>query len=128
MTIFWLLFIIFIIITIPFVIWGIKDNWYNLFSVIGAVFFAFMALFFLTFAIAQPISLRKEAVRQEKEREQIVYQIKNLTEESDRVKLNEWILAYNDWINEVNTSKEIYGWCSWYRDFNMTEHTIINLV
>ena len=30
--------------------------------------------------IAQPISLRKEAVRQEKEREQIEYQIENLTE------------------------------------------------
>lgn len=62
------------------------------------------------------------------EREQIVYQIENLTEENDKIKLNEWILTYNDWVNDINTSKETFGWFSWYRDFDMTEHTIIDLV
>lgn len=31
-------------------------------------------------------------------------------------------------VNDVNTNKELYGWFSWYRDLDMSEHTIINLV
>lgn len=127
MTIFWILFIIFIVATIPFIIWQIKQRELS-FAVIGIVLCGAFALAFLIVAIAQPISIRQEEIRQDKEREQIVYQIENLTEESDKIKLNEWILTYNDWVNDINTSKEVYGWFSWYRDFDMTEHTIINLV
>ena len=46
----------------------------------------------------------------------------------DKIKLNEWILTYNDWVNDVNTSKEIYGWVSWYYSVDMSEHKIIELV
>lgn len=127
MTIFWILFIIFIVATISFIIWRIKQGELSL-AAIGICLCGMCALVFLIVAIAQPISIRQEEIRQDKEREQIVYQIENLTEESDKIKLNEWILTYNDWVNDINTSKEVYGWFSWYRDFDMTEHTIINLV
>lgn len=127
MTIFWILFIIFIVATISFIIWQIKQGELSL-AVTGIVLCGAFALVFLIVAIAQPISIRQEEIRQDKEREQIVYQIENLTEESDKIKLNEWILTYNDWVNDINTSKEVYGWFSWYRDFDMTEHTIIDLV
>lgn len=127
MTIFWILFIIFIVATISFIIWQIKQGELSL-AAIGICLCGMFALVFLIVAIAQPISIRQEEIRQDKEREQIVYQIENLTEESDKIKLNEWILTYNDWVNDINTSKEVYGWFSWYRDFDMTEHTIIDLV
>lgn len=127
MTIFWLLFIIFIIATIGFIDWEIRQGELSL-AAIGICLCRMFALVFLIVAIAQPISIRQEEIRQDKEREQIVYQIENLTEESDKIKLNEWILTYNDWVNDINTSKEVYGWFSWYRDFDMTEHTIIDLV
>lgn len=127
MTIFWLLFIIFIIATIGFIDWKIRQGELSL-AAIGICLCGMCALVFLIVAIAQPISIRQEEIRQDKEREQIVYQIENLTEESDKIKLNEWILTYNDWVNDINTSKEVYGWFSWYRDFDMTEHTIIDLV
>lgn len=128
MSLYWVLFIISIILIIPLVIWGIKDEWNNLCEFIGIFIFGFASLIFLIVAIAQPISLKNEAIRQEKEREQIEYQIENLTEDSDKIKLNEWILTYNDWVNDVNTSKEVYGWFSWYWSFDMTNHTIIELV
>lgn len=86
---------------------------------------------FITFVglgIGMPISVKKEMLRYEKERQQIVYQIENLTEDKDKIKLNEWILSYNDWVNDVNTSKETYGWFSKYYGIDMTEHTIIDLV
>ena len=127
MTISWILFIIFIVATISFIIWQIKQGESSL-AVTGIVLCGAFAFVLLIVAIAQPISIRQEEIRQDKEREQIVYQIENLTEESDKIKLNEWILTYNDWVNDINTSKEVYGWFSWYRDFDMTEHTIINLV
>ena len=127
MTIFWILFIIFIIATIGFIDWEIRQGELSL-AAIGICLCGMFALVFLIVAIAQPISIRQEEIRQDKEREQIVYQIENLTEESDKIKLNEWILTYNDWVNDINTSKEVYGWFSWYRDFDMTEHTIIDLV
>lgn len=127
MTIFWILFIICILAIVPFVVWQIKGN-ELCFAWMGIITFSIIAIAFLIVAIAQPISIKQEKIRQDKEREQIVYQIENLTEESDKIKLNEWILTYNDWINDINTSKEVYGWFSWYRDFDMTEHTIIDLV
>lgn len=127
MTIFWVLFIVCIVATIPFIVWQIEQGELSL-AVTGIVLCGAFALVFLIVAIAQPISIRQEEIRQDKEREQIEYQIENLTEENDKIKLNEWILTYNDWVNDVNTSKEVYGWFSWYRDFDMTEHTIIDLV
>ena len=87
-----------------------------------------IAFTLLIISVAQYVLLKKEAIRQEKEREQIIYQIENLNEDSDKIKLNEWILTYNDWVNDINTSKETYGWFSWYFDFDITKHTIINLV
>ena len=90
----------------------------------SAVLLAIIALFMV---IYQPIALRRTESRQRKERQQIEQQIAILDETKDKVKLNEWILTYNDWINDVNTSKETYGWFSWYRDFDMTEHTVIEL-
>lgn len=51
-----------------------------------------------------------------------------MTEDTDKIKLNEWILTYNDWVNDVNTNIETYGWFSWYWSFDMSEYTIINLV
>lgn len=128
MSLYWVLFIMSITLLIPFIIWGIKDNYDRFLPFIGIVVFGFATLIFLIVAIAQPISLKNEAIRQEKEREQIEYQIENLTEDSDKIKLNEWILTYNDWVNDVNTSKEAYGWFSWYYTFDMTNHTIIELV
>ena len=128
MSLYWVLFIMSIILLIPFIIWGIKDNYDRFLPFIGIVVFGFAALIFLIVAIAQPISLKSKAIRQEKEREQIEYQIENLTEDSDKIKLNEWILTYNDWVNDVNTSKEVYGWFSWYWSFDMSNHTIIELV
>lgn len=125
MTIFWILFIVCVAATIPFIVWQIKSSE---FAWLGCVMFGMIAFIFLIVAITQPIALKNEAIRQEKEREQIEYQIENLTEENDKIKLNEWILTYNDWVNDINTSKETFGWFSWYRDFDMTEHTIIDLV
>ena len=125
MTIFWVLFIVCVVAAIPFIVWHIKGSE---FAFLGYIMIGIIALVFLIIAIAQPIALKNEAIRQEKEREQIEYQIENLTEENDKIKLNEWILTYNDWVNDINTSKETFGWFSWYRDFDMTEHTIIDLV
>lgn len=125
MTIFWVLFIVCVVATIPFIVWQIKGSEFAFF---GYIMTGIIALVFLIIAMAQPIALKNEAIRQEKEREQIEYQIENLIEENDKIKLNEWILTYNDWVNDINTSKETFGWFSWYRDFDMTEHTIIDLV
>lgn len=83
---------------------------------------------FAIFSVEVSIRIKKELVRQEKEREQILYQVENLTEDKDKIKLNEWILTYNDWVNDVNTSKETWGWFSIYYYTDMSEHTIIDLV
>lgn len=125
----WMFFIIFGVITIGLVIWGIKDCWYHEFAIgLPLVLVGIGVIICLGIGIAQPITLKSEAIRQEKEREQIVYQIENMTEDTDKIKLNEWILTYNDWVNDVNTSKEVYGWFSWYWSFDMSKHEIINLV
>lgn len=94
--------------------------------IVGAV--ASLLFIFAISAVAVSIKIKKEVVRQEKEREQILYQVENLTEDKDKIKLNEWILTYNDWVNDVNTSKETWGWFSIYYYTDMSEHTIIDLV
>ena len=128
MTIWWFLTIISIIAIIPCIIWIIKTQWDTICGTILSAVLGFCIIGFLITAIAQPIAIKGTMKRQEKERQQIIYQIEHLTENSDKVKLNEWILSYNDWVNDINTSKEIYGWASWYYSVDMSEHTIIDLV
>ena len=128
MSIWWVLVIILAVMSVPVLCWCIKDEFDNEF---GAVVLMTLIILIITFAvvgIVQPIKVKNEVLRQEKERQQIVYQIENMTEESDKVKLNEWILTYNDWVNDVNTSKEMYGWVSRYHFVDMSEHEIIDLV
>lgn len=125
MSIWWVLVIALVVICVPVLCLYIKDKFE------GEIFLVTLILLIITFAvvgIVQPITVKKEVLRQEKERQQIIYQIENMTEESDRVKLNEWILTYNDWVNDVNTSKEMYGWVSRYHSVDMSEHEIIDLV
>lgn len=130
MTIWWLLTIISIILLIIGIFIGKKQgwDWDGIAGLIITIASAWFLLMFLLISIAQPISLKQEQIRQEKERQQIIYQIDNLNENSDKVKLNEWILNYNDWVNDVNTNKEMWGWFSWHYYFDMSGHTIINLV
>ena len=128
MSLWWLLTIISIIAIIPFIIWSVKSYGDSIFAMLMTLLLSFCILGFAITSIIQPISIRKEMLRQNKERQQIIYQIENLTETSDKIKLNEWILTYNDWVNDVNTSKEIYGWASWYYSVDMSEHKIIELV
>jgi hypothetical protein len=104
--------------------WLANIEWPMMVAAITGI--AILVLGFL--CILMPIQVKKEMIRQEKERTQILYQIENMNNESDRVKLNEWILTYNDWVNDVNTSKEMFGWFSWYRSVDMSKHTIIELV
>lgn len=128
MSIWWVLVIVLVVMSALVLSWCIKDEFDNDF---GAGLLTALILLIITFAvvgIAQPIMVKKEVLRQEKERQQIIYQVENMTEESDRVKLNEWILTYNDWVNDVNTSKEMYGWVSRYHSVDMSKHEIIDLV
>lgn len=78
--------------------------------------------------VIQIIDYRKVDIRQTKEREQIMYQIDNMTTSTDKVKLNEWILSYNDWVNDINSGKETWGIFDWYYNFDMSGHEIIQLV
>lgn len=128
MSLWWLLTIISVVATIPFIIWAIKSQWDSIGAMFGFITFICLFIVFFFIAIAQPISVKKELLRQNKERQQILYQIEHMTEDSDKVKLNEWILTYNDWVNDVNTSKEMYGFVSRYHSVDMSKHTIINLV
>ena len=125
---FWLFFIILTVILIPLIVWGIKSSWYSEWASILVVAVAMFAIVFLVLGFGNSVSNKAKQVRYEKEREQILYQINNLNEDTDKIKLNEWILSYNDWINDVNTSKETFGYFSWYYSIDMTEHKIINLV
>ena len=127
MSLWWLLTIISVVAIIPFIIWSVKSDGYSIFAMLMTILLSCCILVFAIISIIQPISIRKEMLRQNKEREQIIYQIENLTETSDKIKLNEWILTYNDWVNDVNTNKEIYGWASWYYSVDMSEHKIIEL-
>lgn len=128
MSIWLILTIICILGIIPAIVWGIKVEWDNLFGIGLTFILGACIIVFSIVSIVQPISIKKELLRQNKERQQILYQIENLEEDSDRVKLNEWILTYNDWVNDVNTSKELYGFASWYYKVDMSKHTIIDLV
>ena len=128
MSIWWVLVIALVVIGVPVLCWCIKDKFDNLFGVAGLTALICLIITFAVMGIVQPIMVKKEVLRQEKERQQIIYQVENMTEESDRVKLNEWILTYNDWVNDVNTSKEMYGWASRYHSVDMSEHEIIDLV
>lgn len=128
MSLWWLLTIILVVAIIPFIIWSVKSYGDSLCAMFMTIILGLCIIGFAIVSIAQPISIKKELLRQEKERQQILYQIDNMNENSDKVKLNEWILTYNDWVNDVNTSKEIYGWASWYYSVDMSEHTIIELV
>lgn len=128
MNIWIILSIICAIVTITGIIIGVKSDWDSFSSQIMVVLGGICLITFVGCGIANSISIKKTEIRQLKEREQIVYQIEYLTEDSDKIKLNEWILTYNDWVNDVNTSKELYGWFSWYRNLDMSEHTIIDLV
>lgn len=124
---FWLLLLISsITIFLVCYVWSLISVYSESPSYVGA-FAAILAIIAFAMAIHQPIDLRRTESRQKKERQQIEQQIAILDETKDKVKLNEWILTYNDWINDVNTSKETWGWFSWYRDFDMTEHKIIEL-
>ena len=49
------------------------------------------------------ISVKKTEIRQLKEREQIVYQVKHLTEDSDKIKLNEQLEALKEELIAKNT-------------------------
>ena len=128
MTIFNILLILSIIIIIPSIIWGIIRDWEDILPIIFTVSMAIFIPVMCAISIIQPLQLKNEALRQEKERQQIIYQIQNLDNNKDKIKLNEWILTYNDWVNDVNTEKQIYGWFAWHRDFDMSEHIIIDLV
>lgn len=128
MSFWWLLTIISIVAIIPFIIWSVKSCGDSIFAMLMTMILSFCILGFAITSIIQPISIRKEMLRQNKERQQIIYQIENLTETSDKIKLNEWILTYNDWVNDINTNKEFYGWASWYYSVDMSEHIIIDLV
>ena len=127
MTIWILLTIIFFIALIPFLIWKVIDKW-NAAPLIGVFLCVFGLIVFGFIAGLQIFDVRSTMHRQSKERQQILHQIEHLDEKSDKVKLNEWILTYNDWVNDVNTSKELYGWFSWYAGADMSEHIIIELV
>ena len=118
---------IFAICTIIGIISGIKNRW-DLGSVIITALGAMMFAIFIFVGIVNKADIKETGIRQLKEREQIVYQIEHLTEDSDKIKLNEWILTYNDWVNDVNTNKETFGWFSWYKDLDMSNHSIIDLV
>lgn len=128
MNIWFMIAIVGAIVLIIGIMLGIINGWVDDFPriiiTIGSLFLAI----FISVGLINIADVKNTTLRQNKEREQIVYQIEHLTQDSDKIKLNEWILTYNDWVNDVNTSKEMYGWCSWYKDLDMSEHKIIYLV
>lgn len=128
MNIWFIIGILCTIVMIIGIIVGIKSDWDSFASQLMVVLCGILLITFISVGIWNNVSVKKTEIRQLKEREQIVYQVKHLTEDSDKIKLNEWILTYNDWVNDVNTNKEIYGWFSWYKDLDMSNHTIIDLV
>lgn len=128
MNIWFIIGILCTIVMIIGIIVGIKSNWDSLASQLMVIFGGVLLIMFISVGIVNNVSVKNTEIRQLKEREQIVYQVEHLTEDSDKIKLNEWILTYNDWVNDVNTDKEMFGWFSWYRDLDMSNHTIIDLV
>lgn len=67
--------------------------------------------------------LKVEAVRQDKERDYLTFlrDVPDLEKNS----INERILNYNAWINDVNAEKEALGWFAWHCNFDMTNHNYI---
>jgi len=129
MTFMWMIFVLIVVITAT--AWIINKHFYfnyNDILCLITILGSFLSVLFFAIAILQPLYLNATAVQKIKEREGIVFQTQNLSEYGDRVKLNEWILTYNDWILEINARKEVWGWTSWYYNFDMTSHTLILLV
>lgn len=123
----WVFLIVFAVVLIIGIILYFATNFEN--TGLALIFIAGVAVCIcLAVGIIQTVTLKQDAIEYRNEREQIVYQIENMTEDTDKIKLNEWILTYNDWVNEINSSKEAFGWFSWYWSFDMSEHTIISLV
>lgn len=127
MTIYYLLVIMFIILTIISII-GCRKEWLCGSFVIPLVVSILFVFIFALIAIEQPVEINREKARYDLERQQIMYQIEHLTDEKEKATLNEWILKYNDWVNNVNAEKQFYGWFAWYRDLDMSNHKIIDLV
>ena len=124
MSIWLILFLCLLIPTGVIIFLGIKNNGLIYVSTILVC----AELLLLGLIIWQPISFRKERNRQLKEKQQIEYQVEHLTEDKDKIKLNEWILSYNDWVNDINAEKETWGIFAWHYNFDMTEFQIIDLV
>lgn len=70
----------------------------------------------------------KEMKLLDSEKTQIEYQIENMTENTDKIKLNEWILTYNDNVNKIKADQELYGWFSMYYGIDMSGYTMIEIV
>lgn len=128
MTIWGVLAIIFLVATIWLIIAGIVNGWYDDWIMWLLIASASLLIIFVSVLICNVVELKKEQVRQTKEREQILYQVEHLSEGKDKIKLNEWILTYNDWVNDINTEKETFGWFAWHYNFDMSKHQIIDLV
>lgn len=116
------------VLVLCLILWftGMKYRREDLVLPIGV--FAIITFICILAWIIQIIDLKQENIRQTAEREQILYQVENLTDDKDKVKLNEWILSYNDWVNDINAEKQAYGWLAWHDTFDMSKHTIIDLV
>lgn len=116
------------VLVLCLILWftGMKYRREDLVLPIGV--FAIITFICMLAWIIQIIDLKQENIRQTAEREQILYQVENLTDDKDKVKLNEWILSYNDWVNDINAEKQAYGWLAWHYTFDMSNHTIIDLV
>ena len=116
------------VLVLCLILWftGMKYRREDLVLPIGV--FAIITFICMLAWIIQIIDLKQENIRQTAEREQILYQVANLTDDKDKVKLNEWILSYNDWVNDINAEKQAYGWLAWHYTFDMSNHTIIDLV
>lgn len=74
------------------------------------------------------MTVKEEQVVRTTQREQIMYRIEHLDENTDKVFLNGEITEYNNWANEVNADKQVWDWFSWYRDFGMSNRLTIRLV
>lgn len=128
MNIWFIIGILCTIVMIIGIIVGKKSNWGRFASQAMVAWGGILLIIFINVGIWNYVSVKKIEIRQLKEREQLIYQVEHLTEDSDKIKLNEWILTYNDWVNDVNTNNEMYGWFSWYKDLDMSNHLIIDLV
>ena len=62
-----------------------------------------------------------------KHREQILYQVQNITPETDKVALNSTILEYNEWVVKSKFNKSKGVWC-FECFFSLDGHEIIPLV